>query len=88
MVDIAFFLGFDDFLPFTTSSFVTAYIGLPVFVVFWAGYKAWYRSRVIPPEKVDLISGVREINEAEARFYDAQEAAPPRTMWRRLWDAM
>ncbi|EED78597.1 predicted protein [Postia placenta Mad-698-R] len=85
---ITLFKGFDDFLPFTTSSFVTAYIGLPVFVVFWAGYKAWYRTRVIPPEKVDLISGVREINEAEARFYDAQEAATPRTIWRRLWDAM
>jgi len=84
---ITIFKGFDDFLPFTTSSFVTAYIGLPTFVLFWGGYKMWYRTSVIPSGQVDLITGKREIDEEEKRFHDAQDAAGPRGMLERMWDA-
>ncbi|KZV72902.1 dicarbixylic amino acid permease [Peniophora sp. CONT] len=83
---ITLFKGFDTFMPFTTSTFVTAYIGLPVFVVFWAGYKLWYKTKVIPAEKVDLITGLRDIDEEEERFVLEQEAKGPRTFWRRVWD--
>ena len=54
---ITFFKGFDTFLPFTKDTFVTSYIGIPVFFVFWLGYKYGCRSRVIPLDKVDLDTG-------------------------------
>ncbi|EIN07423.1 dicarboxylic amino acid permease [Punctularia strigosozonata HHB-11173 SS5] len=85
---ITLFKGFDTFIPFTKATFVTSYIGLPTFFCFWLGYKLFYRSKVIPPAEVDLVTGLAEINEEEKR-YKAQEeseslAGKPR--WRRIWD--
>lgn len=57
-----------------------------MFFVFWAGYKLFYRTSVIPAEKVDLVSGLREIDEEEERFVLEQEAKGPRSFWRRVWD--
>ncbi|VDC06581.1 unnamed protein product [Peniophora sp. CBMAI 1063] len=85
---ITLFKGFDTFMPFVTGTFVTAYIGLPTFVVFWAGYKLFYRTKVIPSEQVDLITGLRDIDEEEQRFIQEQEAKGPRSFWKRLWDDM
>ena len=78
--------GFDTFIPFTKDTFVTAYIALPTFVLFYSGYKLYYRSKLIPPEKVDLITGKREIDEEEERFNAEQAAKGPRTRWQRIWD--
>ncbi|KAI0831198.1 dicarbixylic amino acid permease [Trametes gibbosa] len=83
---ITIFKGFDTFIPFTKDTFVTAYIGLPVFVVFYVGYKLYYRTSLIPSEKVDLITGKREIDEEEERFNREQEARGPRTRWQKLWE--
>ncbi|KAI9458500.1 dicarbixylic amino acid permease [Russula earlei] len=83
---ITTFKGFDTFIPFTKETFVTAYIGLPIFVLFWGGYKLYYRTSVIPPEKVDLISGKREIDEEEEQYVAKQEAKGPRSFAQRLWD--
>ncbi|THH32123.1 hypothetical protein EUX98_g2078 [Antrodiella citrinella] len=84
---ITFFKGFDTFMPFTTDTFVTSYIAIPAFVLFWGGYKLFYRSKVIPPEKVDLITGKREIDEEEERFNAAEAAKGPRTKWQKIFDS-
>lgn len=78
--------GFDTFIPFTKDTFVTAYIGLPTFVLFYTGYKLYYRTSLIPSEKVDLITGKREIDEEEERFNREQEARGPRTRWQKIWE--
>ena len=78
----------DTFLPFTKATFVTSYIVLPVFALFWGGYKLVYRTRVIPVDKVDLITGKREIDEEEERFNREQELKGPRTRWQRIWDTL
>ena len=78
--------GFDTFIPFTKDTFVTSYIAIPAFVIFWGGYKLFYRTRVIPVEKVDLITGKREIDEEEERFNAAQAAKGPRTTWQKIFD--
>ncbi|KAI0361984.1 dicarbixylic amino acid permease [Trametes cingulata] len=83
---ITLFKGFDTFIPFKSDTFVTSYIGLPIFVVFYAGYKLYYRSVLIPSDKVDLITGKREIDEEEERFNQAQEARGPRTRWQKIWE--
>ena len=85
---ITLFKGFDTFIPFTKDTFVTSYIALPTFVIFWGGYKLWYRTRVIPVDKVDLITGKREIDEEEERFNRAEAMKGPKTGWQKMWDSL
>ncbi|KZS99289.1 hypothetical protein SISNIDRAFT_448178 [Sistotremastrum niveocremeum HHB9708] len=86
---ITFFKGFDSFLPFTTATFITSYIALPVFFFLWIGWKLWYRTSVIKSEDVDLISGKREIDEEEERFLAEKElfekSRGKPSLWQRLW---
>ena len=67
---------------------MTAYIGLPIFISCWLGYKVYYRTSVIPVEKIDLISGKREIDEEEERFVEEEEAKGPKSFWRKVWDGL
>ncbi|THG95064.1 hypothetical protein EW026_g6520 [Hermanssonia centrifuga] len=85
---IMIFKGFDTFIPFTTDTFVTSYIAIPAFVLFWASYKIWYRTKVIPVERVDLITGKREIDEEEERFNHEEAMKGPRTKWEKVWDSL
>lgn len=85
---ITIFKGFDTFIPFTKDTFVTSYIGLPAFLMFWVGYKLTYRTRLIPAEKVDLITGKREIDEEEERFNRQEELKGPRTKWQKFFDSL
>ena len=85
---ITIFKGYDTFMPFTKDTFVTSYIALPAFVLFWAGYKLWYRTRVIPIERVDLITGKREIDEEEERFNQMEALKGPRTRLQKIWDSL
>lgn len=85
---ITLFKGFDTFIPFTTDTFVTSYIALPTFVAFWAGYKFWFKTKLIPLDKVDLISGKREIDEEEKKFLAEQEALGPRSRWQKIFDSL
>jgi yeast amino acid transporter len=80
--------GFDTFIPFTKDTFVTSYIGLPTFVLFWGGYKLWFRTKVIPISEIDLVSGKRVIDEEEERYLHMQELKGPRTRWQKIWDAL
>ncbi|KAI0670483.1 dicarbixylic amino acid permease [Trametes maxima] len=83
---ITLFKGFDTFIPFTKDTFVTSYIGIPAFLLFYGMYKIYYRSKLIPSDKVDLVTGKREIDEEEERFNKEQEARGPRSRWQRIWE--
>ncbi|KAG8719791.1 hypothetical protein FRC08_001978 [Ceratobasidium sp. 394] len=86
---ITFFKGFDTLIkPMNTPNFITSYIGAPVFFFLWLGYKLYYKTSVIPPEEVDLITGKREIDEEEEQYLAAQDALGPRTWKQKLWDAL
>lgn len=54
--------GFDVFFPgrFNASSFLTAYVGIPIFLVIYFGHKAfhWREPWLRPPEDIDLFTGV------------------------------
>ena len=65
---------------------MTSYIGLPIFVISWSGYKLYYRTSLIPAHKVDLITGKREIDEEEEQFVAEEEAKGPRNFLQRMWD--
>jgi amino acid transporter len=52
------------------------------------GYKLLYKTKVIPPNDVDLISGKREIDEQEEEYIKMKvlmEAGRKQTIWHRIW---
>ena len=86
---ITFFKGFDTFIPkIAADTFVTAYIGLPAFVIFAVFWKLKNREHTIGYHEMDLVSGKREIDEEEERFLEKQAAAGPRTRWQKIWDGL
>lgn len=81
-------IGFDTFIPFTKDTFITSYIGIPIFFIFWIGYKLYYQTKQIAAEKVDLITGKKEIDDEEEQFNHLQGLKGSRTRWQKLWDAL
>jgi amino acid transporter len=67
---------------------IRSYIGLPTFFVLWLGYKIAYRTKFIPSSKVDLVTGLRAIDEEEENFLADQAAKGPQSRWRNLWDSL
>ncbi|KAJ6502598.1 dicarbixylic amino acid permease [Mycena sanguinolenta] len=85
---ILLFKGFDTFLPFQLANFLTSYIGIPVFACLYSGYKIFYRTKQIPVDKVDLVTGLQSIDEAEQRFLLEEKAKSPQGFAGRLWDSL
>ncbi|KAF5381028.1 hypothetical protein D9615_003914 [Tricholomella constricta] len=85
---ITLFKGFDTFIPFKVDTFITSYIGIPVFFVLWMGYRILYKSKLIPSKEVDLVTGLREINEEENKYLEDQAALGPRSTLKRMWDSL
>jgi yeast amino acid transporter len=81
--------GFDTFIPtFAADTFVTAYIGIPVFAIFFAFWKIKNSEHTIPLAEIDLLSGKREIDLEEEKFLEKQAAMGPRTRGQRIWDSL
>lgn len=85
---ITIFKGFDSFMPFKADSFVTSYVALPVFVLFYFGYKLYYRTHTLKSKDVDLVTGMRAIDEEEERFVKEQEMQGPQSWARKMWDSL
>ena len=63
--------GFQVFFPenWSASSFLAAYITLPIFLALYAAHKIVRRTPfVIPVEEVDIMTGKKEMDELEATF--------------------
>jgi len=78
---ICFFSGFDVFLKhsWATDQFVTNYLPFVLFPIMYIGARLYYRQSVIPLDEIDLVSGLKEI---EQSTYDE---APPRNFLERVW---
>lgn len=56
--------GFQVFVDFNASSFLAAYITIPIFLVLYLVHKAWFRTPfAIQIEDVDVITGKKEMDE-------------------------
>ena len=58
--------GFQVFFPgqWSVSSFLAAYITLPIFLVLYIGHKIWFKTRfMIPVHEIDVLSGKKEMDE-------------------------
>ena len=75
------FSGWAVFLKdnWNTATFITNYLPLIMFPIFYIGAKLWKRSPVILASEMDFQSGLAEI---EADTYDEP---PPRNNWEKFW---
>jgi amino acid transporter len=92
---IAFFKGFPLFCHkvlnpgkgFDTRTFVTTYLGIPLYIIMYFGHKIITKSRYQQPAEVDLYSGKARIDREEADFLAAeqQKKGGPETKGEKLY---
>ena len=71
---IAFIKNFTAFVfEFDKTSFITGYIGIPVFLALLFGYKIIMKTKTVLPEEADLYS-LRDIIDREEELFLAQQA--------------
>ncbi|KAJ5143923.1 Amino acid/polyamine transporter I [Penicillium bovifimosum] len=59
---------------FDYKNFITAYLGIPLYLIMIFGYKLWTRCERVDPKTADLWSGKDEIDREEAEYLAAKEA--------------
>jgi amino acid transporter len=72
---------------FDTSTFVTTYLGLPLYLILFFGYKFFMKSKLIKPEEADLYGGKARIDAEEAEFLarQAEKKGGPETKVERIY---
>lgn len=66
---IALIKNFTAFIsPFNYESFITGYIGLPIFFICYFGYKLKYHTHIRTPQEVDLVSLRAAVDRDEQTF--------------------
>ncbi|KAE8327776.1 amino acid permease/ SLC12A domain-containing protein [Aspergillus sergii] len=83
---ITLITGFHVFLNgnWSGSSFVAAYIGIPIFVAPIIGWKIWHRSKFVYASQMDLWSGRLQ----DGEIAEPTSPDPNRPMWRRALDLL
>lgn len=79
---IAFFKGFNYFVDssvaggtygaFDYKNFITAYLGIPLYIIMIFGYKLIMKSQGVKPATADLYSGKARIDEEEIEYLEAE----------------
>ncbi|KAF6826251.1 proline-specific permease [Colletotrichum plurivorum] len=82
--------GFTAFYPgrFSASSFLTAYVGIPLFLAFYLGHKFTVGRRdpwLIAPEHVDLTTNLREVEEEAAMWTETDVANEKHGRGQKWW---
>lgn len=72
---------------FDTSTFVTTYLGLPLYIIMIVGYKIIMKSKLIRPEEADLYGGKARIDAEEAEFLarQAEKRGGPETKLEKIY---
>ncbi|TKY89843.1 hypothetical protein EX895_001140 [Sporisorium graminicola] len=71
---VVFFKGWTAFLhTFNWRTFITNYIGLPIFFLILIGWKLWHRTKFLKPTEVDLVTDVREFDEQDELVWKQDE---------------
>ena len=60
--------------PFDYSTFITTYLGIPVFIILFLGYKIFFKTSWLKPEEADLFTGKDKIDREEAEYIAQQQA--------------
>ncbi|EQL02980.1 dicarboxylic amino acid permease [Ophiocordyceps sinensis CO18] len=76
-----------DGMEFDYKSFITGYIGLPIYLILLFGHKYFTKSRGIKPHDVDFYSGKDIVDNEEKAFLEMQIAERVnRAGWNRFYD--
>ncbi|KAG6038758.1 hypothetical protein E4U41_003735 [Claviceps citrina] len=80
---VALFNGFDAFFParFSARAFVPPYIGIPIFLTLFLGYKLVKKTRFVTLSEMDLWSGKADIDRLEGTW----TVAKPRNWLEKIW---
>ena len=78
---------FTAFIPtFDAKTFITGYIGIPLYVILIVGYKLALHTRWIRSDEADLFTGKHECDREEAEFLENKQArAEERTGSKKFW---
>lgn len=89
LILVLLFAGFTVFIhgQWSTSSFVTTYICIPMFFVLWLGWKFYHKTKFVSLSQMDFDTGRRQIDEMEEEE-KIKEAQLNRSTLQRLWDWM
>lgn len=92
---VMIFIGFDNFVPWSTQGFVTSYFGLAFGVFMFALWKVLKRTKIVPSASVDLVSGKKEMDEECAQWEKGgieenekrrlAQMGVARRFWERIW---
>ena len=75
------FNGFDSFYPFSVESFVTAYVGIPIYFCLFAFWKIFKRTKWIDPSEADIFTGKAALDAADAHWPERL----PRNWLEKFW---
>lgn len=78
--------GFQVFVPsnWDVSSFLAAYITIPIFFALYIGHKVWFKTRfAIRTSQIDVITGKREMDELCRN--DISGAPVPKNVFQKVW---
>lgn len=53
---------------FDYETFITSYIGIPLYVMAFAGWKLWKKTEIVKPHNADIWTGKAEIDREEAEY--------------------
>lgn len=63
---VLIFKGFAAFTPkFDYKSFITQYIGAPIFLALYLGWKIYHKTSYVTSNNMDLITGARDLHDVE-----------------------
>ncbi|BGP18227.1 amino acid transporter [Rhodosporidiobolus nylandii] len=84
---VTLFKGFDSFVhKFNHKTFITHYLGIPIYIVLYLGWKFYHKTSFVKPQEVDLVSGRREYDEDEAAWEELA-ATEKKSLWQKIWNA-
>lgn len=76
----------DTYGNFDYKTFITSYIGVPLYVMAFAGWKLGKRTEIIKPHNADIWTGKAEIDREEAE-YVAKKAIEDQNLsgWKKIY---
>ena len=92
---LVLFIGFDNFVPWSTQGFVTSYFGFAFSVFMFALWKVVKRTKFVSSADADLVTGKKEVDEECAHWEEGgieeneklrlAEMSFGKRCWERIW---
>ncbi|OXH18549.1 hypothetical protein C369_00614 [Cryptococcus neoformans A5-35-17] len=70
---VCFFKGFDGFMPWDYKAFITNYIGIPIYVIAYIGFKLIRKTKAVKMWEMDLTTGAREFHDLDEETEEEQQ---------------